>query len=154
MAYVNYLASVTEVQVASVVADPSITIDAAMLEYVSHLVAYWVKVQPLGRLLGEAIDGGTILSDSLWHPFRSPLYHPPLRVSALNDELSKAWIEILRDHPTREIDWFRIEIEKVLKLFQHAAERGHCVLSAMESPMDAERASRVHIPLKIDFDRR
>ena len=148
MAYGNYLASVSEEQIASVAGDPTRTLDARAVTLVSHLLAYWVKAQPLGSLLGEAIDGGRVLSDALWHPLRPPVYHPPDRVAALHQELSQAWQRAVAGPPVREIDWFRVEIERLLDVYRDAADHGACVVSALEPPVDEERASRVHVPLR------
>lgn len=148
MAYANYLASVAEEQVASLADDPSRALDPHALVVVSHLVPYWVQVQPLGKLLVEAIDGGHVLCAALWHPLRPPVYHPPGRVVGLDGELSRAWERAASAHPVPETDWYRIEIGKVLKVYRDAAEHGLCVVSALAPPVDAERASRVHVPLK------
>ena len=147
MAYGNYLASVLEEQINALRTDPSGTLAPSVVQRVSHVIAYWVGVQPLGRLLGEAIDGGLVLSHALRHPLRSPVYYPPDRVVALHQDLCRAWQLATSEHPLPETDWYRIEIEKVLKVFRDAAERGPCVVSVLEPPMDQERASRVRIPL-------
>lgn len=81
MAYGNYLASVSENEITNLAAQPTELLDAHKIEIVSHLVAYWVKVQPLGRVLGEAIDGGNVLSEALWHPLRRPKYTRRIELS-------------------------------------------------------------------------
>jgi hypothetical protein len=148
MAYVTYLASVPEDQVRRLASDPSRTLDASVTVVVSHLIAYWVEAQPLGRLLGEAVDGGRVLGDAFWHPLRPPGYHPPDRVASLLRSLSEAWEQAVAEHPLPAGDWYRVEIEKVLTVFCDAAGRGgHCVVSVLGPPSDPERASRVRIPL-------
>src|SRR3954452_14155435 len=128
MAYRTYLASVSEDQVRRLASDPSGTLDASDTVTVSHLVAYWVQAQPLGQLLGEAIDGGRVLSEALWHPLRPPLYHPPDHVVSLFGLLSEAWNLETARHPLPADDWYRLEIEKVLKVLRDAGGRGHCVV--------------------------
>ena len=117
MAYPTSLASVSEEQVRRLTADPSWTLEHSRVVTVSHLIAYWVQAQPLGRLLGEAIDGGVVLSDALWHLLRPPAYHPPDRVASLLTSLSEAWAQAAAEHPVPADDWYRVEIEKVLDVF-------------------------------------
>jgi hypothetical protein len=145
MAYANYLASVPEHQISQMAAQPSKFLVPHKVEVVSHVVASWITVQPLGKLLGQALDGGRILTVSLWHPLRRPLYHPPEAASALFGELAREWQRSLIEHRPSESDWYRIEIEKVLSVFSDAKEHGLCVVSALGRPGDRERADRVQI---------
>jgi hypothetical protein len=146
LAYLNYLASVPTGEVAALHADAAILLQPSLLLGVSHVIAYWVKPQPLGQLLGQAIDGGAVLNRELWHPLRVPVYHEPEAVRSLLARLEEAWQGALASRPVREDDWYRIEIEKVLRLFRHAAEHNECVVSVLEPPTDRKRADRVRIP--------
>jgi hypothetical protein len=146
MAYLTYLVSVPQAQVAALRADPAALLTPSLRVHVSHLIAYWVQVQPLGQLLGQAIDGGTAINSALQHPLRDPCYHEPEVVKSLYAQLAAAWQQALGMGPVAEDDWYRIEIEKVLRLFRHAAERGECVVSVLQPPADAGRASKVRIP--------
>jgi len=132
MAYLNYLASAPSAQVEAVKSDPNALIAPTLFVSVSHLIAYWVQVQPLGQLLGQAIDGGEIIHSSLQHKLRDPFYHDPDAVRSLNTQLSSEWLQVTSTQPSAPDDWYRIEIEKVLLLFGHAAERGECVVSCLD----------------------
>jgi hypothetical protein len=136
LAYLNLLAAVTESQVNNLRADATIHLSPSLLVGVSHLIAYWVSVQPLGTVLGQAIDGGDLLNDVLEHPFRSPVFHSRQDVVLLEQKLTVAWREALAGAVTNELtssdDWYRIEIEKVLRLYKHAVERDECVVSALD----------------------
>lgn len=148
MAYSTYLASISEEQVQRLRTEPDGRLRPSCLVSVSHLIAYWVQIQPLGHLLGEAIDGGFKLSDRLWHPLLQPTYHPPEHVRRILSSLSEA-CEQATSVPILTHDWFGIEIGKVLKVFGDAAAHGYCVVKMLQPPADAERASRVHIPLEV-----
>jgi hypothetical protein len=88
----------------------------------------------------------------MWHPLRPPTYHAPEAVQFLYGQLSEGWRQILAIHPeTAEDDWYRVEIEKTLKLFQHAAASNECVVSVLEAPSDPERGDRVCIPFVKPF---
>lgn len=91
MAYFNYLYSAPIARVEAFRLDQTESLQATRIIRVSHLIAYWVKVQPLGKLLGEAIDGGEILHSSLWHPFRAPKIHNRASVAELLPKLEAAW---------------------------------------------------------------
>jgi hypothetical protein len=132
MAYLSYLASVPENQVLAIRTDANVTLHPSMLIPVSHLIANWVGVQPLGELLGKAIDGGETLNEKLTHPFRSPTYHDPQGVRLLNLELTKAWREATRDESSDVGSdmWYRMEMGKTLRAVKHAAECGECLVSA------------------------
>lgn len=131
MAYLSLLASVPESQVLEIRGDASVKLQPSLLVPVSHLLAYWVTVQPLGELLGRAIDGGEKLNEKLTHAFRSPTYHSAQSVSLLHAELTAAWHEALRNNPsevTVSDTWYRMEIGKALRVFQHAAELDECIV--------------------------
>jgi hypothetical protein len=59
MAYLNLLASVPEPEVERLRRDPTFVVTPTLVTGASHLLAYWVQTQPLGSLLGQALDGGS-----------------------------------------------------------------------------------------------
>ncbi|MCE9561626.1 MAG: hypothetical protein K8U57_06185 [Planctomycetes bacterium] len=136
MAFRNHLVSATHAQVEALRGNQIAIITPSLALSVSHLIAYWVETQPLGQLLGQAIDGGEILNSSLRHQLRDPCFHDPQTVRSLYTTLSEAWQQVTASQPVPPDDWYRIEIEKVLRLFAHAAGCGECVVSALE-PCDA-----------------
>jgi hypothetical protein len=146
VAYLTYLASVPHAEVLTLRADDTAMLTPSLMVGVSHLIGYWVQVKPLGQLLGQAIDGGTELQSGLWHPLRAPCYHEPSAVQTLYAQLAAEWQQVTASTPIEQDDWYRLEIEKVLRLFRHAAGRGECVVSALQPPADQQRASQVHIP--------
>lgn len=148
LAYLNFLVAATEPAVEALANNPSLELEPSLLVAVSHLIGYWVEVQPLGKLLRQAVDGGATVSSDLWHPLRPPVFHRPAVVQALHTQLADEWRRVLAEKPVPEDDWYRIEIEKVLRLFRHAAGRAECVVSILQRPVDKERASKVRIPLK------
>ena len=132
MAYLNRLASVPSAEVEALRTDLNFPVAASLTVFVSHLIAYWVQVQTLGKLLGQAIDGGAVLNSELRHQFRVPCYQEPQTVCQLNAQLAEAWQQAISVEPVPPDDWYRVEIEKVLRVFAHAADRGECVVSALE----------------------
>ena len=132
MAYLNRLYSVPLSDIEAVREKADATIAPSFAVSVSHLVAYWVQVQPLGQLLGQAIDGGAMLSGTLRHKLRDPCYHEPEAVRLLSAELAEAWEQAIASHPVGSDDWYRMEIEKVLRLYAHATEHGECVVSVLD----------------------
>ena len=148
MAYLNFLVAAPEVDVLALSRDTSVVLEPSLVVAVSHLIGYWVEVQPLGKIVGQAVDGGLAVSPDLWHPLRQPVYHRAEAVQALHLQLVEEWERVLADKPVPEDDWYRIEIEKVLRLFRHASDQTECVVSVLERPADHERARRVRIPFK------
>ena len=146
MAYLNFLVAVPDADVLALSRDVSLVLEPSLVVPVSHLIGYWVEVQPLGKLLGQAVDGGLTVSSELWHPLRPPVYHKSDAAKALYQQLTEEWQRVVAEKPVPEDDWFRIEIEKVLRLFRHASDRGESVVSVLERPADQERAHRVRIP--------
>lgn len=146
MAYLTILAAVPEERILAFERDPDQSLKASLVRGVSHLIAYWVKVQPLGKLLGEVIDGGKELHDSLWHPLRPPLFHEPTRTKEFSTELAKEWHRVTLFDPVPEKDWYRLEIEKVLEVLDHATQRNSSIVSYLEPPQDLLRAWRVRLP--------
>jgi hypothetical protein len=146
VAYLNLLASVPESQVERLRLDPALLVTPSLILGVSHLLAYSVRVQPLGGLLGRALDGGQPVHAQLWHPLRPPIFHPPAVVAELAGAIGQAWAEVLDARPVPDADRWADEIEPVLRMFRRAADSGECVVSALEPPGDQERASRVRLP--------
>src|SRR5947209_2681316 len=110
MAYLTYLASVPLAEVEGLKAEPAASLSPSLKVSVSHLVAYWVQVQPLGELLGQAMDGGTVINSALRHPLRDPCYHEPLVVNSLYAKLSEAWQRATAMESVADDDWYRVEI--------------------------------------------
>ena len=149
MAYLNLLAAVDPEQVAQLRGDSGFRMTPSKVVGVSHLLGNpgWVTHAPLVAVLAEALDGGELLTGSLWHPLRVPMYHPPGEVLRLAPPLEEVWGATLAKWPLPKDDWYRIEIEKVLAAFHHAATVGEGIASILDPPFDQKRASRVVIPL-------
>jgi hypothetical protein len=149
MAYLNLLASVPERQVVRLQRDPAALLRPSLEATASHVVAYWVRVQPLGELLGEALDGGEKLGEAFWHPLRDPVFHRPPKVRQLSRQIADAWG---RAKAAPQEEWgpysrdYPYDIREVLRAFTHAADRAECIVSALPPPADAERARRVLMP--------
>ena len=146
MAYLNYLVAAPEADVLVLSRDSTFVLEPSLVVGVSHLIGYWVEVQPLGQLLGQALDGGIVVSPGLWHPLRPPIYHKAEAVKALHQQIAGEWQRELAANPVPQDDWYSIEIEKVLRLFRHASDRSESVVSVLERPADHERGQKVHIP--------
>src|SRR5215471_8110428 len=91
MAYSTKLASVPQERVLLFRQDHRQSLKASRIVECSHLIAYSVTVQPLGQVLGKAIDGGEPLDVGLWHPLRPPLIHGSESVRMIWTELVAAW---------------------------------------------------------------
>ena len=127
--------------------DSSVLLRPSLVVGVSHLIGYWVTIQPLGELLGQALDGGAKVNDQLWHPFREPRFHAPAQVRTLYRRLVEAFQQARGPQMERDDwDWYRQEIGEVLRAFRHASERGECIVSVLEPPADADRAGRARVP--------
>lgn len=151
MAYKNWLASVNEHDVATFRSDLSLVLRPSRVSFASHLIgtAGWNDALPLRTVLSRALDGGDLLSPSLWHPLRPPMYHSPRATSVLAAILMVAWDRLISKQQLSSDDWLLLETERVISLFNFAAERDEGVVSVLEPPYDAERAARVHMPIEI-----
>lgn len=145
MAYFNLLAAVPESEVERIRSDLEFVLRPSLVLGASHLLAYWVQEQPLGRLLGEAIDGGEVLHHRLWHPLRVPVFHRPAKVHQLAEQITAAWVPIA-EIAKEDDGWLSAETTRLLRLYCHAAEARESVVSVIQAPADAERAVRVRIP--------
>ena len=149
MAYLNLLMSVPTSELEALRKDPAHTAKYTQLTAVSHLLAYWIKTQPLGELLGKAIDGGDPVNDKLWHPLRKPVFHKPDAVGSLHDSIAAEWKQIAdKTNTDANFDYFGPEIDKLLSVFQHAMIQGEYIVSILEPPADKERADRVKFPFE------
>lgn len=146
MAYFTLMASVTEAEVDALRQDPSLVLRPSLVSGASHLLSYWVKLQPLGRLLNEAVDGGERLHAEFWHPLRPPMFHRPPRVCALAEQVKIAWEDAKAEMPQDDGGWLAAEVGRLLRLYRHAASSGECVVTALNCPADEARARRVRIP--------
>jgi hypothetical protein len=127
MAYANMLASISEKEVAALRTVAAHRVRSSLTVYTSHLTAYWIEVQPLGDLLGRALDGGEIVIADQPHPLRPPVVHRPETVRRLTEELRTAWDQV--SHQFDGDGWTQREVTTVLRLFAHAGERDEYVLS-------------------------
>lgn len=133
MAYAVQLLSVPEAAVRAYQRGeiPSLTPSKVVL--CSHLLAYWVTVQPLGQCLQAALDGGEKLREDLHHRFRPPTWWSAAAVEELAHQLSTTWQKVLSTQaiPDPE-DWYRVEITKVVELFAHARAQQEAVVKMLE----------------------
>jgi hypothetical protein len=143
------MASVAEAEVDALQRVPTAELRPSAVSGASHLLSYWVQVQPLGQLLNEAIDRGELLQSELWHPLRPPMFHRPARVRALAEQVAQAWAIARPEVPQDDGGWLAAEVSRLLRLYQHAAAAAECVVTALDLPGDEERASRVRIPWKL-----
>src|SRR5438046_1596143 len=99
------MASVAEAEVDALRQDSSLVLHPSLVSGASHLLSYWVKVQPLGQLLNEAVDGGELLHDELWHPLRPPMFHRPIQVQSLAEQIEAAWESVKADMAQDDGGW-------------------------------------------------
>jgi hypothetical protein len=149
MAYGNYIASVPLDEIDALRRNQTAFLRPTGLEIVSHLVGYWIPAQPIGQLLGQVLDGGELLADDLTHPLRPPKMHLPMDVARLRDAILEGVKTAIAAGQTKEIEWFRLDIEKINGILQLAVERGEAIVSVLEPPMDEERAAKVRIPFAV-----
>jgi hypothetical protein len=148
MAYAVLIGSIPETQLAEFLAGERERLEASKVARCSHILASWVTVAPLNRVLHEAIDGGELMRTDLWHPFRLPVFHGNAAVRRLHKELIDALDRAVQEKGNPpENDWYAVEIGKVLEVFAHAAIRGEAIVRFLEPPQDEERAGRVSIPV-------
>jgi hypothetical protein len=99
-------------------------------------------------LLNEAVDGGELLHEVLWHPLRPPMFHRPIQVRSLAERVEAAWESAKADMPQDDAGWLVAEIGRLLRLYRHAAAAGESVVTALDLPGDEQRAQHVRIPWK------
>ena len=146
MAYTTTLASIPESRIPAFRQDQKESLCASRVIECSHLMAYWVQVQPLGALLGRAIDGGEPLDTNLWHSFRPPVFHRAAAVQEIYAELKRVWDSTQQELPLSEDDWYGMQIKEIVDLFGWAESRQEAVVSVLSLPFDKERASRIVQP--------
>lgn len=147
VAYLTTLASVTLDDVERLRINSAHLLLPSRYEFVSHFVAYSVQAQPLGALLGQMIDGGEPINPDLWHPLRAPVVHFPEDVRDLHSQLEIEWNPLLAQQDFLDDDWYRIEIGKLMAVFEHAVQSHECVVNIIHPPIDEERALRVRMPI-------
>ena len=156
MAYLTYLAAVTTEDLALYRRGDISVMSPTFVSAASHLLAYWVTAQPLGAILQEAIDGGEVLRQDLWHPLRVPRVHPAPATARLYRALSDSLSVALKaaPEPIAPDDWYQAEIDRVRRTFEHAANHDRCVVSYLQPPADVERGSRVKLPIEVSRPQR
>jgi hypothetical protein len=147
VAYLTFIASLPGSEIAGFREGWVESMRVSRLERVSHYLAYSVKLQPLGKLLGQALDDGQLLREDLWHPLRPPVVKTENEVNSLWADLNEAWSIVSNDPAIPEDDWYRIEITKLLAVYDHARQNSECIVSILEPPQDSKRARKVKIPL-------
>ena len=148
MAYLNHLYSVPSEHLACCTSWKVIQTSSTKVVSCSHLIGYWPEYEPLRNALGQALDGGRGLSDGWRHQLRAPTVHASEAVLETLVLLEEAWARAKAEYGELAADdWWRIEIEKCLGLFRHAADHREAVVSILEQSMfidepDATNKSR------------
>jgi len=145
LAYLTLIAAVPDEQVAAIRTDATYVLTPTSIKGVSHLLSYWIQVQPLGQILNSVIDGGSCLHKEFWHPLRPPMVHLPNELAHLTESLKTAWSDISANS-TEQDEWLTSEMIRLLAVMDHGVETGACIVTALDLPGDHERAKRVRIP--------
>ncbi len=145
MAYLTLIAAVPLDEIDLIRDDEQTILSPTMMKGVSHLLGYWIELQPLGSLLALAIDGGELLHEKFWHPLRPPMVHSPADVKFFTDELVREW-ETVRENPDFHDDWLEAEMTRLIAVLTHACDNESAVVTALDLPGDRERAERIRIP--------
>jgi hypothetical protein len=141
MAYLTVVASITEDEVIRYREGLVETMAASRIERISHFLAYAVREQPLGKLVGEAIDGGEPLREDLWHPLRAPVMQNAEMVKNRWYRISEAWSAVVVKKEVVADDWYRIEISKLLEIFAHASRNSECIVSMLALTQSLPRST-------------
>ena len=149
MAYLTFIASLPESEIAGFREGWVESMHVSMIERISHYIAYSVNLQPLGKLLGRALDEGQLLREDLWHPLRAPVVKTENEVKGLWADLNEAWTIVSNDPSISEDDWYKIEITKLLAVYDHARQNSEWIVSMLEPPKDSKRARKVKIPINL-----
>jgi hypothetical protein len=112
MAYINFLGIVSRVELTAFVANPVAGLRGSHSCAASHLIACCGASGALGSLLAEALDGGELVHELLWHPFRPPLFHGPEKVRSLAMLLNDAKSMRFRSDAIARDAWSAAEIAK------------------------------------------
>jgi hypothetical protein len=145
LAYLTLVAAVPEIEVAAIRDDATYVLTPTLVKGVSHLLSYWIQVQPLGQIMNSVIDGGDCLNKDFWHPLRPPMVHFPPAVSHLAESLNEAWAA-MNNSASDQDDWLTSEVNRLLIVMHHAVDTGACIVTSLDFPADQERAQRVRIP--------
>jgi hypothetical protein len=145
MAYLTFVAAVPHQQIDAIRADETTVLTPTMVNGVSHLLSYWIEIQPLGELLARTIDGGEPLNESFWHPLRPPMMHEPDDVASLAKDLTITW-QSVRAANASDDEWLDSEMNRLLAVMSHACDNMDAIVTALDLPGDDERAQRVRIP--------
>ena len=145
MAYLTLVAAVPNQQIDAIRVDERTVVTPSMIKGVSHLLGYWIQLQPLGQLLSRAIDGGELVNETFWHPLRPPIIHRPADVASLTDELTREW-QSMRGAGDFTDEWLDSEMNRLLAVMTHARDNAESVVTALDLPSDQERAKRIRIP--------
>lgn len=149
MAYLNYIASIPESQIRDFQSRAIGQLSPALLARTTHGLVSYFDFEPFRALIEEALDGGAVLRDDFWHPLRPPHVHTPSEVVRFYPLLQEADERFLESLPPEERQWSQMDIQPLIDVFAHAASHGFCIVSVLEPPQDAERASKVMLPFSI-----
>lgn len=99
--------------------------------------------------MSEAIDRGKILSEIIGHPLRPPIWHDVESVKTLSNKLENTWRELIAEKGEfPDDDWGKIEIQKVLDIFQYASKNDETIISILDlNNFNTESKRRIKIPV-------
>ena len=142
MAYSTILASCSKERVAAFRSNQQESLRASRIISVSHILAYWIQLEPLHEILAEVIDGGEPLHRHFKHQFRDDMFHPAHQVPELHLRLKTSHEKALQEHQVPEDDWYRVQIEQMIELLAWASTNGEGVISLLGAPYNEATYAR------------
>lgn len=152
MAYTNFLAVIPHSQVIAFREGAISLLTPVILTSPTHALVSFLEDKELREAVAECLDGGEVFDDRLWHPLRAPRLHSAKDADVRGRRLRMALEAFLPKIPEAERQWYQIDIDPILQVFDLAAGAGYSVVSALEPPVDRDRADKVVIPF--DYPKR
>ncbi len=141
MAYLNHLYSIPSEKLERCKSWKLIQTFSSKGAGCSHLLGYWPEFEPLRDALGRALDGGSVLHPEWQHRLRVPTVHAPGEVVDIHLQVEQAWHRTIEGFgELANDDWWKLQIEKCLDVFQHAASHREAVISILEQSMFIDKA--------------
>ena len=152
MAYTNFLAVIPDSQIAEFRAGAISSLTPVLVSSATHALVSFLEDSELREAVTDCLDGGETFDDQFWHPLRAPQLHSASEAVLKGKRLRTALDGYLPTIPETERQWYQMDIDPILQAFDAAAESGNWVLSALEPPIDEDRAIKVSVPF--DFPER
>ena len=109
-----------------------------------------VEDKEMDELIQILFDGGQLICEYYWHPYRPPKYHDHESLKVLVKRFLDRWKIFLANLPENEIEFWKMDFDPIIDLLNFILTNEQVLITLLDKPFDEERAKKVFGPIKLE----